>query len=157
MYTSFQRKMILDKLFYTEAFEGYKIEYLIKLSDKDITRINYKEDQLTHTLWFNLHLRVNSYLQHYHQLSPMLDFTSSFDVALYFALNGEVTCKEYVSLIILNSKYLTTEKEFKESVCFPIYLHANSQTNIQIYFKILLKKEKWYLTTINIFWRRYID
>jgi hypothetical protein len=118
MYTSFQGKMILEKLLYAEVFESYRKEYYSILSDKAIISINYNEEQLTHNLWFNLHLRVNSYLQHYHQLSPMLDFTSGFDIALYFAFCGVVSTNENVSLFIINSKHLTTEKEFKKSVCF---------------------------------------
>jgi hypothetical protein len=135
MFSSFQREMIFNNQKYAEVFEKYKKEYLTLLSVKNITSIKYDGEELTHKLWFNIHLRVNSYLQHYYQLSPMLDFTSCFYVALYFAFKDAVSTTGYVSLIMLDSQKLTAEEEFTKNISFfegSSYLDPNDFPDVLI-------------------------
>lgn len=120
MYTSLQRRLTIDNKNFAQAKYEYEQKLFDCLLNPEILLINkvYEETETVQKLWFDLFLKCNSHIQHYHQLSPMLDFTTSFDIALYFAFDGAEQKNDYVSLFIIDSDKLTKKEDFMNDLNF---------------------------------------
>jgi hypothetical protein len=146
MYTSFQREIIFDKLKYASVTSLYKSNFMDLLSKTHVTKIQYEEEELLHKVWFDLHLKVNSFMQHYQMPTPMLDFSSDFDISLYFAF-WKLDSKEvdYVSIVLLDTMTLSNEDKFIEELCF---FKGSTYKNPTSYFDLLVndnfEKERVY-------------
>jgi hypothetical protein len=120
MYTSFQRSLIFDRKNYSEVRSNYQKMLMDCLRNSDLILIGneYRNTEKIQELWFDVFIKCNSHLQHYHLLSPLLDFTTDFDTAIFFAFYSVNTNNEYVSLYILDPEKLNKKVNLKKELNF---------------------------------------